>query len=197
MNSAITYAVALSLCPGTGELYVAGIKRTGSNDTVCLWTKPDTGTVSETELGLQGNTVSTGSIPYGLCTAGSSVYVVAGNVWKVEGGAVTPIPVSDAYALYALCVCNGTVYAAGQTNGEAAVWKIEGTSASLYKELSTVSSGVYAMCAAGGDLYAAGFYQDTDNKPVWWRLAADLTLTEYKLGTAKGEAFGICVTPQE
>ena len=103
-----------------------------------------------------------------------------------------PVPVADAYALYALCVCEGTVYAAGWTNAyKAAVWKIEGASASLYKELPTVSSGVFALCAAG-------YYNDTDNKykPVWWRLAADLTLTEHKLGTDEGEALGICVTPQ-
>ena len=91
-------------------------------------------------------------------------------------------------------------FAAGWTNASrAAVWKIEGTSASLYKELSTVSGGVYALCAAGGNLYVAGFYQDTDykNKPVWWRIAADGTVTENKLGTEKGEARGICVTAQE
>ena len=110
-----------------------------------------------------------------------------------------PVPVADAYALYALCVCEGTVYAAGWTNAyKAAVWKIEGTNVSLYKELSTDYSGVYALCAGRDDLYAAGFYKDTDNKykPVWWRLAADLTLTEHKLGTDEGEALGICVTPQ-
>ena len=91
-------------------------------------------------------------------------------------------------------------FAAGWTNASrAAVWKIEGTSASLYKELSTVSVVVYALCAAGGNLYAAGSYQDTDykEKPVWWHIAADGTVTEHKLGTEKGEARGICVTAQE
>ena len=154
----------------------------------------------ETELGLQGSGIHSSVVPYGLCTAGSSVYVAAGNLWKVEGGTVTPISVSGTKGVYALCVHDGTVYAAGWTNtSRAAVWKIEGTSASLYKELSTVSGGVYALCAAGGGLYAAGFYQDTDykSKPVWWHIAADGTVTEKKLGTEKGEARGICVTPQE
>lgn len=195
----INYAQARALCAGTDKLYAAGFKRDGTTykKTVFLWTKPDSGSISETELGLQGNTAYTDGMPYGLCTAGSSVYVAAGNLWKVEGGAVTLIPVADARALYALCVCEDTVYAAGWTNtSRAAVWKIEGTIASLYKELGDVNSGVFALCAAGGDLFAAGYYNDTDNKPVWWRLAADLTLTEHKLGTAKGEALGICVTPQ-
>ena len=195
----ITLSNAKALCAESSKLYAAGFKRSG-NTTVFLWTKPDSGSISETELGLEGNTAYTDRIPYGLCTAGSSVYVAAGNLWKVEGGTVTLIPVADARALYALCVHDGTVYAAGWTNAyKAAVWKIEGASASLYKELPTVSSGVFALCAAGGDLFAAGYYTDTDNKhkPVWWRFAADLTLTEHKLGTAKGEAFGICVTPQE
>ncbi|QTQ13661.1 hypothetical protein HRQ91_03860 [Treponema parvum] len=196
----INYAEARALCTGTDKLYAAGFKRDGNTykKTVFLWTKPDSGSISETELGLEGNTAYTDSIPYGLCTAGSSVYVAAGNVWKVEGGAVTPIPVADARALYALCVCEGTVYAAGWTNAyKAAVWKIEGASASLYKELPTVSSGVFALCAAGGDLFAAGYYLDTGNKPVWWHIAADGTVTENKLGTDEGEALGICVTVKE
>ena len=196
----INYAEARALCTGTDKLYAAGFKRDGNTykKTVFLWTKPDSGSISETELGLEGNTAYTDSIPYGLCTAGSSVYVAAGNLWKVEGGAVTLIPVADAHALYALCVCEDTVYAAGWTNAyKAAVWKIEGASASLYKELPTVSSGVFALCAAGGDLFAAGYYLDTGNKPVWWHIAADGTVTENKLGTEKGEARGICVTPQE
>ena len=199
VTSSTDNAEALALCASTDTLYAAGYKRQGSTEKAFLWTLPDGGTMRETELGLQGSGIHSSLVPYGLCTAGSSVYVAAGNLWKVEGGTVTQISVSDTNGVYALCVHDGTVYAAGWTNtsNRAAVWKIEGTSASLYKELSTVSSGVYAMCAAGGDLYAAGFYQDTDNKPVWWRLAADLTLTEHKLGTAKGEAFGICVTPQE
>ncbi|MGI5107578.1 hypothetical protein H0R94_11210 [Treponema socranskii] len=196
----INYAQARALCAATDKLYAAGFKNDGNTykKTVFLWTKPDSGSISETELGLKGNTAYTDSIPYGLCTAGSSVYVAAGNLWKVEGGAVTLIPVADAHALYALCVCEDTVYAAGWTNAyKAAVWKIEGASASLYKELPTVSSGVFALCAAGGDLFAAGYYNDTDNKPVWWHIAADGTLTENKLGTDEGEALGICVTPQE
>ena len=68
----------------------------------------------------------------------------------------------------------------------------------MYKELSTVSGGVYALCAAGGDLYVAGTVYDGGlYKPVWWRIAADGTITENKLGTAKGEARGICVTVKE
>ena len=196
----INYAEARALCAATDKLYAAGFKRDGNTykQTVFLWTKPDSGSISETELGLEGNTAYTDSIPYGLCTAGNAVYVAAGNLWKVEGGAVTLIPVADAHALYALCVCEDTVYAAGWTNAyKAAVWKIEGASASLYKELPTVSSGVFALCAAGGDLFAAGYYLDTDNKPVWWHIAADGTVTENKLGTEKGEALGICVTVKE
>ena len=166
----INYAQARALCAATDKLYAAGFKNDGNTykKNVFLWTKPDSGSISETELGLEGNTAYTDSMPYGLCTAGSSVYVAAGNLWKVEGGTVTSVPVADAYALYALCVCEGTVYAAGWTNAyKAAVWKIEGASASLYKELPTVSSGVFALCAAG-------YYNDTD----------------------EGEALGICVTPQ-
>ena len=137
--------------------------------------------------------------------SGSSVYVAAGNLWKVDGAAATPITVSGAKGLYALCVREGIVYAAGWTdasfpsNPKAAVWKIEGTNVSLYKELSTDYSGVYALCAGRDDLYAAGFYYDTDNKykPVWWHIAEDGTLTEHKRGIDKGAARGICVAPQE
>ena len=190
-------AHARALCAGTGKLYAAGHKRDNDTlkDTVFLWTKPDAGTVSELELGLVGTYTD---IPYGVCTAGSSVYVAARKLWKVDDATVTPITVPEANEVYALCVCNGTVYAAGQTNGEAAVWKIEGINASLHKKLST-SGGVYALCAGRDDLYAAGFYEDTDNKykPVWWHIAADLSVTEHKLGTEKGEARGICVAPQE
>ena len=195
-----------ALCAGTGKLYAAGYKQDGTTykTTVVLWTVTDAGTVSELELGRdgQGTGTSTGMM-YGLCTAGSSVYVAAGNLWKVEGTTVTSITVPEANGVYALCVCNGTVYAAGQTDydggSKAAVWKIEGTNASLYKELSTVSSGVYALCTGRDDLYAAGFYYDTGHKfkPMWWHIAADGTLTENKLGTAEGEALGICVAPQE
>ena len=191
-------AYARALCAGTGKLYAAGHKRDNDTlkDTVFLWTKPDAGTVSELELGLVGTYTD---ILYGVCTAGSSVYVAAGNLWKVDDATVTPITVPEANGVYALCVCNGTVYAAGQTNGEAAVWKIEGINASLHKKLSTWPGGVYALCAGRDDLYAAGFYRDTDNKekPVWWYIAADGTFTEHKLGTAEGEARGICVAPQE
>jgi len=195
-----------ALCAGTGKLYAAGYKQDGTTykTTVVLWTVTDAGTVSELELGRdgQGAGTSTGMM-YGLCTAGSSVYVAAGNLWKVEGTTVTSITVPEANGVYALCVCNDTVYAAGQTDydggSKAAVWKIEGTNASLYKELSTVSSGVYALCTGRDDLYAAGFYYDTGHKfkPVWWHIAADGTLTENKLGTAEGEALGICLAAQE
>ena len=193
-ESPIIIAIAWSLCAGTGELYVAGTKRIGSNDTVCLWTKPDVGEVSELELGLEGADAS-----YGVCTTGASIYVAAGNVWKVEGGVVTPITISGVKKGYKLCASEGTVYAAGQmTDGKAAIWKIEGASASLYATLSTNVGNVYALCAAGGDLYAAGFYQDTDykRKPMWWHIAAGGTVTENKLGTDEGAARGICVTAQ-
>ena len=201
VTSSTDSAAAHALCASTDTLYAAGYKEDGNTykKTVFLWTKPDSGSISETELGLEGSGIYSSAVPYGLCTAGSSVYVAAGNLWKVEGGTVTPIIVSGTKGVYALCVHDGTVYAAGWTNtGRAAVWKIEGASASLYKELPTVSSGVFALCAAGGDLFAAGSYLDTDykEKPVWWHIAADGTVTENKLGTEKGEARGICVTPQ-
>ncbi|WP_433006602.1 hypothetical protein [Treponema socranskii] len=194
----ISHAEAVALCVGSGTLYAAGNKYNSNTYkyTVFLWTKPDEGSVSEMELGPQGEA----DYSYDVCTAGASVYVAAGRLWKVDGETVTQITVPESKGGYALCVHDGTVYAAGWTNtGRAAVWKIEGTSASLYKELSTVSGGVYALCAAGGDLYAAGFYLDTDykNKPVWWHIATGGTVTEHKLGTEKGEARGICVTPQE
>ncbi len=195
----INYAQAHALCASTDTLYAAGYKQQGSIEKAFLWTLPDGGTMRETELGLQGSGIHSSAVPYSLCTAGSSVYVAAGNLWKVEGGTVTPISVSGTKGVYALCVHDGTVYAAGWTNASrAAVWKIEETSASLYKELSTVSVVVYALCAAGGNLYAAGSYQDTDykEKPVWWHIAADGTVIENKLGTDEGEALGICVTAQ-
>ena len=202
VTSSTDNAGALALCASTDTLYAAGFKEDGNTykKTVFLWTKPDSGSISETELGLEGSGIHSSVVPYSLCTAGSSVYVAAGNLWKVEGGTVTPISVSGTKGVYALCVHDGTVYAAGWTNASrAAVWKIEGTSALLYKELSTVSVVVYALCAAGGNLYAAGSYQDTDykEKPVWWHIAADGTVTENKLGTEKGEARGICVTVKE
>ena len=196
--SPINYAEALALCAGSGTLYAAGYKRGGGSTTVFLWTKPDAGTVSETELGGEG-TSSPRGMTYAVCTAGTSVYVAAGNLWKVEGTTVTSIPVSGTSGIYALCVCNGTVYAAGITrSSKAAVWKIEGTNLSLHKELPTDNSGALALCAGRDDLYAAGFYYDsTAYKPVWWHIAADGTPTEHKLGTAEGEALGICVAPQE
>ena len=193
-ESPIIIAIAWSLCAGTGELYVAGTKRIGSNDTVCLWTKPDVGEVSELELGLEGADAS-----YGVCTTGASIYVAAGNVWKVEGGVVTPITISGVKEGYKLCASEGTVYAAGQmTDGKAAIWKIEGASASLYATLSTNVGNVYALCAFGSTLFAAGTTKDGGiDKPVWWHIATGGTVTENKLGTEKGEARGICVTPQE
>ena len=124
-------------------MYAAGFKQDGTTNkrTVFLWAGSDAGTMSELELGLEGQPTYTNDIPYGVCTVGTSVYVAAGNLWKVDGAAVTPITVSEARGLYALCVREGTVYAAGMTNdtggSKAAVWKIEGTSASLYATLST------------------------------------------------------------
>ncbi|ERF60098.1 hypothetical protein HMPREF1325_0445, partial [Treponema socranskii subsp. socranskii VPI DR56BR1116 = ATCC 35536] len=202
----INYAEVRALCVGSGKLYAAGYKEDNTHKkTVFLWAGSDAGTMSELSLGLEGRPTYTNDIPYGVCTAGTSVYVAAGNLWKVDGAIVTPISVSGAKGLYALCVREGIVYAAGWTdasfpsNPKAAVWKIEGTNVSLYKELSTDYSGVYALCAGRDDLYAAGFYRDTDNKykPVWWHIAGDGTFTEHKLGIDKGEARGICVAPQE
>ncbi|MDR9859289.1 InlB B-repeat-containing protein [Treponema socranskii] len=200
----INYAEVRALCVGSGKLYAAGYKEDNTyKKTVFLWAGSDAGTMSELSLGLEGQPTYTNDIPYGVCTAGTSVYVAAGNLWKVDGAAVTPISVSGAKGLYALCVREGIVYAAGWTDdtggSKAAVWKIEGTNVSLYKELSTDYSGVYALCAGRDDLYAAGFYYDTDNKykPVWWHIAGDGTLTEHKRGIDKGAARGICVAAQE
>ena len=194
----ISHAEAVALCVGSGTLYAAGNKYNSNTYkySVFLWTKPDEGSVSEMELGPQGEA----DYSYDVCTAGASVYVAAGRLWKVDGETVTQITVPESKGGYALCVREGIVYAAGITTDadKAAVWKIEGTSASLYKKLSTVSGGVYALCAAGGDLYVAGTVYDGGlYKPVWWRIAADGTITENKLGTAKGEARGICVMAQE
>ena len=194
----ISHAEAVALCVGSGTLYAAGNKYNSNTYkyTVFLWTKPDEGSVSEMELGPQGEA----DYSYDVCTAGASVYVAAGRLWKVDGETVTQITVPESKRGYALCMREGIVYAAGLTTDadKAAVWKIEGTNASLYKELSTASGGVYALCAAGSDLYAAGTVYDGGlYKPVWWRIAADGTITENKLGTAKGEARGICVTARE
>ena len=66
------------------------------------------------------------------------------------------------------------------------------------QRFSTNVGNVYALCAFGSTLFAAGTTKDGGiDKPVWWHIAGDGTVTENKLGTAKGEAFGICVTPQE
>ena len=194
MDSSIIIAIARSLCAGTGELYVAGTKRIGSNDTVCLWTKPDVGEVSELELGLEGADAS-----YGVCTAGASVYVAGGHLWKVDGTTFIPITIPGVKEGYKLCASEGTVYAAGQmTDGKAAIWKIEGASASLYATLSTNVGNVYALCAFGSTLFAAGTTKDGGiDKPVWWHIATGGTVTEKKLGTEKGEARGICVTAKE
>ena len=193
-ESPITIASAWSLCAGTGELYVAGTKQISGNDTVCLWTKPDVGEVSELELDLEGADAS-----YGVCTAGASVYVAGGYLWKVDGTTFIPITIPGGKKGYKLCASEGTVYAAGQmTDGKAAIWKIEGASASLYATLSTNVGNVYAMCAFGNTLFAAGTTEDGGiDKPVWWHIAAGGTVTENKLGTEKGEARGICVAPQE
>ena len=102
----INYAQARALCAATDKLYAAGFKNDGNTykKNVFLWTKPDSGSISETELGLEGNTAYTDSMPYGLCTAGSSVYVAAGNLWKVEGGTVTQFP-SPMPTLSMPCAC--------------------------------------------------------------------------------------------
>ena len=209
-NPAITFlykktssesAEAQALCSGSGKVYAAGYKGNGSTKKAFLWTLPDGGTVSEVELGIMqaSGAYDTGKSIVGVCTQGGSVYVAGKKLWKVDGTTVTEINVPDAAIITAVCAHGTTVYAAGlKLNHLPAVWKIEGASASLYKTFSAnTNSHVYALCAFGSTLFAAGTARDGGlNKPVWWRIADDLTVTEHILGTDSGIAHGICVTPQ-
>ena len=193
-------AEAQALCSGSGTVYAAGYKQNGSTYTAFLWTLPDGGTVSEVELGImQASDHDTGHSIAGVCTQGGSVYVAGKKLWKVDGTTVTEINVPDADIITAVCAHGTAVYAAGKKmNADPAVWKIEGASASLYTTLSANSSHIYALCAFGSTLFAAGTARDGSlDKPVWWRIADDLTVTEHKLGTDRGVAHGICVTPRQ
>ena len=195
----VTGAAAQALCSESGTVYAAGYKQNGSTKKAFLWTLPDGGTVSEVELGImQVSAHDTGHTIAGVCIQGGSVYVAGKKLWKVDGTTVTEINVPDAAIITAVCAHGTAVYAAGKKmNADPAVWKIEGASASLYKTFSANTSYVYALCAFGSTLFASGTARDGGIlKPVWWRIADDLTVTEHKLGTVGGIARGICVTPQ-
>ena len=194
----VTGAAAQALCSESGKVYAAGYKENGSTYTAFLWTLPDGGTVNEVELGpMQESAYDTGQSIAGVCIQGSSVYVAGKKLWKVDGTTVTEINVPDAAIITAVCAHGTAVYAAGKKmNNFLAVWKIEGASASLYTTFSASSSHVYALCAFGSTFFAAGTIYDGLDKPVWWSIADDLTVTEHKLGTDSGVAHGICVTPQ-
>ena len=195
----VTGAEAQALCSESGKVYAAGYKENGSTQTAFLWTLPDGGTVSEVELGImQASVHDTGHSIAGVCIQGGSVYVAGKKLWKVDGTTVTEINVPDAAIITAVCAHGTAVYAAGKkVNADPAVWKIEGASASLYTTFSTSGSHVYALCAFGSTFFAAGTIYDGLDKPVWWSIADDLTVTEHKLGTDSGVAHGICVTPRQ
>ncbi len=192
-------AAAQALCSESGKVYAAGYKENGSTKKAFLWTLSDGGTVSEVELGImQASAHDSGHSIAGVCTQGGSVYVAGKKLWKVDGTTVTEINVPDAGIITAVCAHGTAVYAAGQKmNADSAVWKIEGASASLYKTFSANTGHVYALCAFGSTLFAAGTIYDGLNKPVWWSIADDLTVTEHILGTDSGVAHGICVTPRQ
>ena len=192
-------AEAQALCSESGKVYAAGYKQNGSTQTAFLWTLPDGGTVSEVELGImQASAHDSGHSIVGVCMQGGSVYVAGKKLWKVDGTTVTEINVPDAAIITAVCAHGTAVYAAGlKTNHLPAVWKIEGASASLYTTFSTSGSHVYALCAFGSTFFAAGTIYDGLDKPAWWSIADDLTVTEHKLGTDSGVAHGICVTPRQ
>lgn len=195
-----TVAAAQALCSESGKVYAAGYKQNGSTQTAFLWMLPDGGTVSEVELGpMQANvtTLDTGHSIAGVCIQGGSVYVAGKKLWKVDGITVTEINVPDAAIITAVCAHGTAVYAAGKkVNADSAVWKIEGVSASLYTTVSANNSNIYALCAFGSTFFAAGTIYDGLDKPAWWSIADDLTVTEHILGTDRGTAYGICVTPQ-
>ena len=192
-------AVAQALCSESGKVYAAGYKENGSTKKAFLWTLSDGGTVSEVELGImQVSAHDTGQSIAGVCIQGGSVYVAGKKLWKVDGTTVTEINVPDAAIITAVCAHGTAVYAAGKKmNADLAVWKIEGASASLYTTVSANNSNIYALCAFGSTFFAAGTIYDGLDKPVWWSIADDLTVTEHKLGTDSGVAYGICVTPRQ
>ena len=192
-------AEAQALCSENGKVYAAGYKENGSTKKAFLWTLPDGGTVSEVELGImQVSAHDTGRSIAGVCIQGGSVYVAGKKLWKVDGTTVTEINVPDAAIITAVCAHGTAVYAAGKKmNADLAVWKIEGVSASLYTTVSANNSNIYALCAFGSTFFAAGTIYDGLDKPTWWSIADDLTVTEHKLGTDSGVAHGICVTPRQ
>lgn len=194
----VTDAEAQALCSESGKVYAAGYKGNGSTKKAFLWTLSDGGTVNEVELGImQESAYDTSQSIAGVCIQGGSVYVASKKLWKVDGTTVTEINVPDAGIITAVCAHGTAVYAAGKKmNNFLAVWKIEGASASLYTTFSTSGSHVYALCAFGSTFFAAGTIYDGLDKPTWWSIADDLTVTEHKLGTDSGGAHGICVTPQ-
>lgn len=192
-------AEAQALCSENGKVYAAGYKQNGSTKKAFLWMLPDGGTVNEVELGImQASAYDTGQSISGVCIQGGSVYVAGKKLWKVDGTTVTEINVPDAAIITAVCAHGTAVYATGKNmNADPTVWKIERASASLYTTFSTNNSNSYALCAFGSTLFAAGtIYDGGLYKPAWWSIADDLTVTEHKLGTASGAAYGICVTPQ-
>ena len=192
-------AEAQALCSENGKVYAAGYKQNGSTKKAFLWMLPDGGTVNEVELGImQASAYDTGQSIAGVCIQGGSVYVAGKKLWKVDGTTVTEINVPDAAIITAVCAHGTAVYATGKNmNADSTVWKIERASASLYTTFSTNNSNSYALCAFGSTLFAAGtIYDGGLYKPAWWSIADDLTVTEHKLGTASGAAYGICVTPQ-
>ena len=192
-------AEAQALCSENGKVYAAGYKQNGSTKKAFLWMLPDGGTVNEVELGImQASAYDTGQSIAGVCIQGGSVYVAGKKLWKVDGTTVTEINVPDAAIITAVCAHGTAVYATGKNmNADPTVWKIERASASLYTTFSTNNSNSYALCAFGSTLFAAGtIYDGGLYKPAWWSIADDLTITEHKLGTASGAAYGICVTPQ-
>ena len=148
---------------------------------------------------MQGSVHDSGESIAGVCTQGGSVYVAGKKLWKVDGTTVTEINVPDAAIITAVCAHGTAVYAAGKKmNADPAVWKIEGVSASLYTTVSANTSQVYALCALDSTLFAAGTARDGGlDKPAWWRIADDLTVTEHKLGTVGGVAHGIFVMPRQ
>lgn len=192
-------AEAQALCSENGKVYAAGYKQNGSTKKAFLWMLPDGGTVNEVELGImQASAYDTGQSIAGVCIQGGSVYVAGKKLWKVDGTTVTEINVPDAAIITAVCAHGTAVYATGKNmNADPTVWKIERASASLYTTFSTNNSNSYALCAFGSTLFAAGtIYDGGLYKPAWWSIADDLTVTEHKLGTASGAAYGICVTLQ-
>lgn len=84
---------------------------------------------------------------------GTSVYVAAGNLWKVEGEAVTPISVSDAKGIYALCAAGSDLYAAGfyedtDSKYKPVWWHIAKDLTVTEHKLGTAQGSVRGICVA-------------------------------------------------